>query len=158
MTTATHASSYPLTIYYDASCPLCNAEMNNLMLRNTAQKLQFVDASPAGFAPPMAGLARSDLMILIHAQCADGRVVRGVEVFRLAYEAVGLGWVTALTKWPVLRQLADLAYPVLVRHRYRIPRSLVRMALEGPTRRAAERAAARRCDGQDACTVQNKSV
>lgn len=158
MATATQVSIYPLTVYYDASCPLCSAEMNNLMLRNTAQKLRFVDASPADFAPPVAGLTRSDLMNLIHAQCADGRVVRGVEVFRLAYEAVGLGWVTALTKWPVLRQLADLAYPVLVRHRYRIPKSLVRVMFEGPTRRAAERAAAMRCDGEQACIVLNKSV
>ena len=34
----------------------------------------------------------------IHAIQADGRIVQDVEVFRLLYEAVGLGWVYAVTK------------------------------------------------------------
>lgn len=144
-----NASSYPTTIYYDASCPLCHGEMRNLMLRNTAGLLQFVDASPPDFVSPVPGATRHDLMNMIHAVRADGQVIKGVEVFRLAYGAVGLGWVTAPTAWPVLRQLADRAYPVLVRNRYRIPRALVAVLFEGPTRRAAERAAQRaRCDAQ----------
>lgn len=137
---------YPLTIYYDASCPLCNGEMSNLMLRNVDGLLAFVDASPANFVSPLAGLSREDLMGLLHARKANGEVIRGVEVFRLAYSAVGLGWVTAPTSWPVLGWLADKAYPVLARNRYRIPRSLVAKLFEGVIRRAAEQAAQRpRC-------------
>ena len=35
----------------------------------------------------------------IHAiVAADGRVVTGVEVFRLLYEAVGLGYIYAITR------------------------------------------------------------
>ena len=156
--TAVTSPSYPVVIYYDASCPLCTAEMSNLMLRNTQGLLEFVDASPAGFQSPIAGATQLDLMNLIHAQCADGRTVRGVAVFQLAYEGVGLGWVTALTKWPVIRTVADWAYPILVRNRYRIPRWLVRIAFEGPTRRAAERAAAQRCDDKTACVLQDKTI
>lgn len=48
-------STYPLTIYYDASCPLCHAEMHNLMLRNSQGLLQFVDASPVDFTSPVPG-------------------------------------------------------------------------------------------------------
>lgn len=137
---------YPLTIYYDASCPLCNGEMSNLMLRNVAGLLAFVDASPTGFVSPLPGIGRDELMQLLHASKANGEVVRGVEVFRLAYGAVGLGWVTAPTSWPVLGWLADKAYPVLARNRYRIPRSLVAKLFEGVIRRAAEQASQRpRC-------------
>jgi predicted DCC family thiol-disulfide oxidoreductase YuxK len=154
--------TYPLVIYYDASCPLCTAEMSNLMRRNTEGLLEFVDASPVGFESPITGTSQWDLMNLIHARCADGRTVRGVAVFQLAYEGVGLGWVTALTKWPGIRSLADWAYPILVRNRYRIPRWLVRIAFEGPTRRAAIRAAAQRCDAEGiseaACERHDKSV
>lgn len=135
--------NYPLTIYYDASCPLCNGEMRNLMLRNVDGLLQFVDASAADFRSPLAGIAREDLMNLLHARKANGEVVKGVEVFRLAYTAVGLGWVTAPTSWPVLHWLADKAYPMLARNRHRIPRWLVATLFEGTTRRAAERAAQR---------------
>jgi predicted DCC family thiol-disulfide oxidoreductase YuxK len=141
--------TYPMTVYYDASCQLCNGEMSNLMLRNTDGLLVFVDASPVDFISPVPGATRHELMNMIHAVQADGTVVRGVEVFRLAYGAVGLGWVTAPTTWPVLRQLADRAYPWLVRNRYRIPRPLVHFLFEGATRRAAETAHQRaRCNEQ----------
>jgi predicted DCC family thiol-disulfide oxidoreductase YuxK len=141
--------TYPMTVYYDASCQLCNGEMSNLMLRNTEGLLVFVDASPVDFISPVPGATRDELMNMIHAVQADGTVVRGVEVFRLSYGAVGLGWVTAPTAWPVLRQLADRAYPWLVRNRYRIPRPLVHFLFEGATRRAAEAAHQRaRCNEQ----------
>ncbi|HRH17449.1 MAG TPA: DUF393 domain-containing protein [Aquabacterium sp.] len=145
-------TTYPLTIYYDASCQLCNGEMTNLMLRNTAEQLVFVDASSPSFDSPVPGATQSDLMDKIHAVRADGQVVKGVEVFRLAYSAVGLGWITAPTGWPVLRQLADRAYPWLVRNRYRFPRPLVALLFEGPTRRAAERAAQRARCNADSCS------
>lgn len=142
-------SIYPLTIYYDASCPLCNGEMQNLMLRNTSGHLRFVDVSPAEFVSPLADTPREDLMSLIHARRADGQLVRGVDVFQLAYRAVGLAWVVAPTNWPVLRQLARKAYPLLARNRYRIPRWLIHIMFEGPTRKAAQRAAQRaRCNDQ----------
>lgn len=143
---------YPLTIYYDASCPLCNGEMSNLMLRNVDGLLAFVDASPPHFKSPLAGISRADLMGLLHARKANGEVVSGVEVFRLAYGAVGLGWVTAPTTWPVLGWLADKAYPVLARNRYRIPRGLVTRVFEGMVRRAAEQAAQRAHCTDKACS------
>ena len=146
---------YPLTIYYDASCPLCNGEMTNLMLRNTnpERPLIFVDASAPTFESPLPGTTRADLMALIHARRADGQVVRSVEVFRLAYEAAGLGWVTAPTRWPVLRPLADRLYPWLARNRQRIPRRLVTLVFEGATRQAAEQAARRARCNHDTCSL-----
>lgn len=136
-------STYPLTIYYDASCPLCNGEMQNLMLRNTQGLLVFVDASAKGFACPLPGLSQDALLERIHARKANGEVVHSVEVLRLAYRAVGLGWIAAAASWPGLRQLADRAYPWLAHNRHHLPRGLVRLLFEGPTRRAAQRAADR---------------
>jgi predicted DCC family thiol-disulfide oxidoreductase YuxK len=137
---------YPLTLYYESACPLCNAEMSNLMLRNTEGHLRFADVSAPDFADLPAGTTMPDLLELIHARRADGRVIKGVEVFRLAYEAVGLGWVSTAMRWPLLRPLAERAYPVLARNRHRIPRGLVRLIFEGAVRRAAQRSAAARCD------------
>ena len=137
---------YPLTLYYESACPLCNAEMSNLMLRNSAQQLLFVDVSAPGFSDLPAGATMHDLLDLIHARTADGRVLKGVEVFRLAYEAAGLGWVSAVMRLPVLGPLAERVYPVLARNRHRIPRRLVGLLFEGAVRRAAERSAGARCD------------
>lgn len=150
-TTAPASSTYPLTIYYESACPLCNAEMSNLMLRNTDGLLRFEDVSAPGFNAPPAGTTLHDLLELIHAQKADGSVIKGVEVFRLAYGAVGLGWVTAATRWPLIGTLADRAYPVLARNRHRIPRRLVTFLFETAARRAAQRAAERGHCTADTC-------
>lgn len=144
---------YPLTVYYDSQCPLCTAEMDHLRMRNTAGHLLFADVWAPDFEGPPAGRTQQDLLTLIHARTADGRVVRGVEVFRLAYEAVGLGWVTSATRLPLVGPLADALYPVLARNRHRIPRSLVRLVFAPALQMAARRAAARRCDDSGQCRL-----
>lgn len=136
-------AAYPLTLYYDASCPLCNSEMRNLMLRNERGLLVFIDASAPGFVSPIPGVAQGDLLERIHARRADGEVVHSLEALRLAYAGVGLGWVMAASSWPGLRQMADRLYPWLARNRHHVPRGLVRLWFEGLGRRAAERAAER---------------
>lgn len=136
-------SAYPLTLYYDASCPLCNAEMSNLMLRNDAGRLAFVDASAAGFTSPVAGVGREQMMLAMHGVWADGRVSRGVDAIHEAYVAVGLGHVTAFTQWPIVSSGLAWLYPRFARHRQRVPRWLVRALFEGPIRRSAQAAHAR---------------
>lgn len=139
-------ATYPLTLYYESGCPLCNAEMTNLMLRNTEGRLRFADVSAPEFNDLPAGTSMQDLLELIHARTADGRVIKGVEVFRLAYEAVGLKGISSAIRLPVLGLLVEWAYPVLARNRHRIPRRLVGLLFEGAVRRAAERSARARCD------------
>ena len=138
--------TFPLTLYYESACPLCNAEMTNLMLRNTAGHLRFSDVSAPDFVDIPSGTTMQDLLELIHARTADGRVLKGVEVFRLAYAAVGLGWASTAMRLPVLAPLAEWAYPLLARNRHRIPRRLVGLLFEGAVRRAAERSASAHCD------------
>jgi predicted DCC family thiol-disulfide oxidoreductase YuxK len=58
-------------------------------------------------------------MARIHGVLPDGTAIEGVEVFRRAYAAVGLGWLMAPTRWPGLRRLADLAYRIFARNRLR---------------------------------------
>ncbi len=140
---------YPLFLYYDSRCPLCTAEMQNLMRRDRAGQLRFADIWAPDFAGPPGSATFDDLLALIHARGANGQVLRGVEVFRRAYEAVGLGWVTAFTRWPVLGPLVDRAYPVLARNRYRLPRWLIAPLFE----RASQRAARQRCDANGRCDL-----
>jgi predicted DCC family thiol-disulfide oxidoreductase YuxK len=148
---------YPLTIYYESACPLCNAEMTNLMLRNTDQLLEFADISAPGFDALPDGTTLQAMLEIIHARRADGVVIRGVEVFRLAYDAVGLSRVAGALRLPVLGWAADRSYPWVARNRHRFPRALIRLLFEGETRRAAERAAGTRCTSA-ACARDESSV
>ncbi|MDL5033195.1 DUF393 domain-containing protein [Pelomonas sp. APW6] len=140
------SSLYPLTIYFDGSCQLCSAEIENLRLRDTQGRLRFVDCSPADFVSPVPGADRTALMNVIHGVGAQGQVLRAVDLFEAAYRAVGLPWVSRLMTHPLVRPLADRAYPWIVRNRYRLPRSLIRGLFERAARQAAERAASQpRC-------------
>ncbi len=111
-------TTYPLTLLYDGACPVCNLEMDNLKARNTSGLLRFADISVPGFDASPYGASVGQMNALIHAQRADGSLVIGVEVFRLAYGAVGLGRWAAPTGWPLLRPMFDAAYAVFARHRY----------------------------------------
>ncbi len=111
---------YPLTILYDESCPLCKLEIDNLRARNQAGQLRFIDVSASDYDASLCPVAKADLMRIIHAIRADGQLVHGMEVFRLAYDAVGLGWLTAATGWLLLKPAFDWLYPHIANNRNRL--------------------------------------
>ena len=115
-------TNYPLTLLYDGTCPVCVLEMDNLKARNTEGLLRFVNIASPEFDAQPYGATLDAMNALIHAQRADGSLVIGVEVFRLAYAAVGLGRWAAPTGWPVLRPIVDVFYALFAKHRYRISR------------------------------------
>ena len=105
---------------YDGGCPLCMKEVNFLRKRDTAGHIDMVDIASADYRPAHnAGLTYEEAMGEIHAILPDGSVVTKVEVFRRLYEAVGLGWVYAITRVPLLERLANAVYDVWAK--YRLP-------------------------------------
>ncbi|TMH12509.1 MAG: DUF393 domain-containing protein [Betaproteobacteria bacterium] len=116
-------ATYPLTLFYDAACPVCSLEMDHLRERNRDGKLVFVDIAAPGFDPSPYGTTLAAMDAEIHGLRADGSMVRGVEVLRLAYAAAGLGWVLQPTGSAPLRPLFDAGYRVFARHRRAISRA-----------------------------------
>jgi predicted DCC family thiol-disulfide oxidoreductase YuxK len=116
---------FPLTIFYDASCPMCAGEMQLLKRRDAHGRLELVDCSAPDFDESvLAGLPirRQDLMTLIHARDAHGRWFAGIEVFELAYGAVGLDVIAGFWGSRALRPLLTRIYPWVARHRQVLPR------------------------------------
>ncbi len=133
---------YPLTLLYDASCSVCSLEMDHLRSRNAEGMLRFIDISAPGFDPAPYGATLAEMNAEIHAQRADGQVIRGVQVLRMAYEAAGLGWVLKPTGWAPLRAVSDAGYRLFARHRRPISRlaaPLIDAVREHRARRVAER-------------------
>jgi predicted DCC family thiol-disulfide oxidoreductase YuxK len=146
---------YPLTLFYDAGCPVCSLEMDHLRERNRDGWLRFVDISAPGFDPAPHGASLAAMDAEIHGLTASGAMLRGVEVLRLAYDAAGLGWVMRPTGWAPLRPLADAGYRVFARHRRAISRAaapLIAAVRAARARRTVERMRACR-DG--ACSVDS---
>ncbi|MGY6519463.1 MAG: thiol-disulfide oxidoreductase DCC family protein [Lysobacteraceae bacterium] len=113
-------TTWPLTIYYDASCPLCRAELHGLKARDHDDRLRLVDCSAPGFHDPhlaAAGISVDTAMARIQARDADGRWFDGVGVFERAYAGAGLAWVARLLGLRWLRPVLDRAYPVVARNR-----------------------------------------
>ncbi|HEX6707006.1 MAG TPA: DUF393 domain-containing protein [Albitalea sp.] len=135
-------TTYPLTLFYDAACPVCALEMDALRARDRSGRLRFVDISAPGFDPAAHGSSAAAMDALLHGLRADGTMLRGVEVLRLAYAAVGLGWVLRPTGWTPLRPLADAGYRWFARHRHGISRAaapLVELLRAARARRQLER-------------------
>ncbi len=131
---------YPLTVLYDGACPVCNLEMDNIKARNVDGRLKFVDISAAFFDPAPYGVSTLEMNRIIYALRADGTLVAGVEVLRLAYSAVGLGHWAAPTAWPLVKPLADATYAVFARNRYGFSAIFMPVLTWLRTARAARRA------------------
>jgi predicted DCC family thiol-disulfide oxidoreductase YuxK len=111
-----------ITILMDGACPLCRQQAISLALLDLGRhRLAIEDIAAPGFDPGRYGLSMDECLEQIHAVLPSGRVVTGFEVFRRAYDAIGLGWLLAPTGWAVLRPLADAGYRLLARHRLRLP-------------------------------------
>ena len=112
-----NAINYPLTIFHDGNCPVCRADVANLKAHNHDANLRFIDIAEPAFDASAYGKTQSELLTEIHAMRPNGSFVSGMEVFRLAYRAVGLGWIIAPASMPLLRGPADAAYRLFARHR-----------------------------------------
>jgi predicted DCC family thiol-disulfide oxidoreductase YuxK len=108
-----------ITVLFDGECPLCQREIAALERRNRHGRVAFEDIATPDFDPRRYGLDHAAVMGRIHGVLPDGRVVEGMEVLRRAYAGVGLGWVLAPSRWPLLRPLFDRAYAVFARNRLR---------------------------------------
>lgn len=112
------AMTSELTLLYDGGCPLCLREVTFLKRRDQRQRLAFVDINATDYrSAEHQGITYREAMGRIHAVQADGTVLRDVAVFREAYRLIGLGWIYAPTRWPLLGPLADAAYGLWARWR-----------------------------------------
>lgn len=107
----------PLTLYVDASCPLCAWEVRLLQGRSHPQHLRLVDISAAGFDPTPLQVSLEQLYSCLHAHSADGQWLTGIDATLHSWRAAGLGiWVAPLAFAP-LRPLWQVLYKLFLRLR-----------------------------------------
>lgn len=113
-------ASWRFKVLFDGECPFCRLEARWLGYLNKSGCLAIEDIAARDFDPVLYGSTLADLMGTLHGVFPDGRKTLGVETFREAYRAVGLGWVLAPTGWPVLRPIFDALYVLFARYRVRL--------------------------------------
>jgi predicted DCC family thiol-disulfide oxidoreductase YuxK len=109
-------------LLYDGACPFCRREVAWLKRRDRYGTLATEDISDPAFDAARYGITRHEAMGALHAVLADGRVVRGMDAVREAYRAIGLGWVVAPTRLPVVSAICDHFYSTFARNRARLGR------------------------------------
>lgn len=114
-------NGWEIRVLYDGECPLCAREIRALRRLDRGRgRIDFEDIAAPAFDAGRYGLTARDVIDRIHGVLPDGRVVEGMEVFRRAWAAVGLGFLLAPTAWPGLRRIADAAYRAFARNRLRL--------------------------------------
>lgn len=122
--------TYPLTIYYDASCPLCRAELHAIAVHDLSGRLRLVDCSAAGFTDrdcTLAGIDAATMMRRIHARDADGQWLVGMQAFEAVYRAVGIEALARVFGSGFLAPVLNRLYGLVADHR----QGLSRLGLNG---------------------------
>lgn len=109
-----------IEIFYDGKCPLCAREMNWLRRRDKLGRIRFTDIAGLEFSAAEVGVPLDELMAAIHARLPDGSIIKGVEVFRRLYAALGFAPLVALTRLPGVSHLLDRLYRWFARNRLRL--------------------------------------
>ena len=119
------AIRYPLTVFYDASCPMCANEIVALQERDRGARLEIVDCSAPDFDKDVlagTGITRTELMTRIHARDAHGRWLVALDAIEAAYRAVGLEQAAQFWGSRRMRPLLDPLYRWVARRRQALSR------------------------------------
>ena len=141
---------WQIKLLYDGDCPLCVREVNFLRKKDAGRGLiQFVDIGDDTYDPTQhGGVDFETAMGRIHAVQADGSIIKNVEVFRRIYSILGIGWIYAPTRWPIIGPIVDKLYDIWADLRLQVTG---RPSL--PTLVAERQARLNGCSGTDRCSL-----
>ncbi|MBY6195787.1 thiol-disulfide oxidoreductase DCC family protein [Vibrio hangzhouensis] len=108
-----------LTLFFDATCPLCVREMRALKRQDHSNAIVLVDIFSDRFDDfPEIDVASASEQL--HAYDDKGQLYTGLDVTYRAWRIVGKGYLYGFTRWPLLRPFCDWLYLRFAKHRYRI--------------------------------------
>ena len=110
-----------LTIFFDGGCPLCQREVDFLQSKNHEANLKFIDINNPEIPLELEyGITYKQSMERIHALKSDGTLIKDIKVFQEAYALIGLGWIYAPTKLPIIDKLIMSLYALWAKNRLKI--------------------------------------
>lgn len=113
---------FKIEAFYDGDCPLCSREVKFLKRRDRAGSIRFTNIADPQFSAESYGKSFDELMAEMHGRLPSGEWVKGVEVFRRLYAAIGFRWLVWLTRTPVISQFIELTYRIFAKNRLRLTR------------------------------------
>ena len=99
-----------MKIFYDSKCPVCSKEIKLLKFIDKKKKVEYIDFTERSFKPEKYGKKINDFEKEINGMNDNGEWVDGMDVFRLVYSKIGLGFLVNWTALPGFKQIFDLLY------------------------------------------------
>lgn len=119
--------TFPLTVFYDGSCSVCAAEIEQYRRKDHEARLVLVDISAPDFRPETYNISLQAFMYELHAIDRTGNIYTGVDAFRAIWQAFPAstlyGMMGSLIRLPVINPLARLCYMGFARIRRYLPKS-----------------------------------
>nr|WP_232826372.1 DUF393 domain-containing protein [Cyanothece sp. BG0011] len=117
-------SSWRVELLYDGDCPLCMREVRFLRKKDQGRNLvKLVNIAEDNYDPnEHCGVDYKSAMGKIHAILPDGTILTNIEAFRYVYEVLGMGWVYAITKVPIIGKIANWIYGIWAKLRLPLTR------------------------------------
>jgi predicted DCC family thiol-disulfide oxidoreductase YuxK len=110
-----------MTVLYDGDCRFCTRSARGIQRRFGRARVALANFQEPGALEAYPRVTHEAAMKKMHVVLADGRVFAGAEAFARVLASVPfVGWLAYLYYVPGLRQLADLAYSLVAKHRYRL--------------------------------------
>ena len=113
-----------LSLFYDGTCPLCQAEILFLSRRNQAGLLAFVDINSSEYHPERVGVSCDQALASMYGQLSDGSLINGVAVFAAAYSRANLPLLAWIFSRKSLKPLLNKGYQFFAKNRHAISRRL----------------------------------
>ncbi len=114
-----------MIIFYDALCPLCNTEMQQLQKADKNNQLILEDLNAIDFRYRFPNIDKEKAMNLLHAETESGEMIYGLDVTYQAWKIVGKHRWLVILRLPIIRFFADLGYSFFARYRQSISKSLM---------------------------------
>jgi len=100
----------PSTVYFDGSCPLCQAEIGYYRRSDQAGAICFVDVSKTDAVTP-DGVTQKGAMARFHVRAADGRILSGAAAFVEVWTRLPRWrWAARVAALPGVLSVLELGY------------------------------------------------
>jgi predicted DCC family thiol-disulfide oxidoreductase YuxK len=114
-------TSATMTVLFDGDCRFCTRSAHDIQRRFGRDRVAIRNFQEPGALDAYSGVTHEAAMKRLHVVRQDGRVFAGAEaVARLVAGVRFIGWLAFVYYVPGLRQLADLAYSYIAKHRYKL--------------------------------------
>tara|TARA_B110000881_G_C18414733_1_gene432851 strand:+ start:264 stop:689 length:426 start_codon:yes stop_codon:yes gene_type:complete len=115
-----------LTIFFDANCPLCLAEMNHLKKCDTHNHINLINIHEDNFQQCYPEINTDEAMKILHGYY-NGQLLLGLAVTHRAWTIAGKGFWVAPLNWPVIKTLSHWVYLGLAKFRHPISAILAKL-------------------------------